>query len=236
VILREQYVSVNSELSKSTNDGYSPQEIIETHAVAQGLLWAMPDNADSLHWVANHIYTVHKNSPNYIRVLNQVSDAVGTKAVIKLLPRICFLALQTDSPTAIVAYLSKRIASEGAATYLCDCPPRQFCEWVGIDAGRVSKSLRDRTGETPLKDHPWIEMFNQYFDDFESISSIDDRLNLLMGMHGVDTFKMFRPMVTIFEDGDMVPPLTKADTHELAEQWVGLTCDLFEGLRILQPN
>jgi hypothetical protein len=194
----------------------------------------MPDNADSLWQLANHLYKVYKDSPAYVRVLNLTAETLGGEAAIRLLPRLCFLALQTDAPTEMVAHLSKKIASERAAARLCDCTPRQFCDWAAFNVTLVSKSLRER--DTPLKDHPWMRLFGHYFDAFERISSVDDRLTLLMGLRGGETFQMFRPTFTVFEDGDVLLSRTTTDTHEEEERelWITITSDLVEGLRILQ--
>jgi hypothetical protein len=230
--LKEEYSSANSELSEISAAGYSPFELLETHAVSQGLLWAMPDNADSLCWLANHFYTVYKKSPNseiYLRLLNLTAKTMGGEAAIRLLPRMCFLALQTNDPAARIATLAERITSERAVTRVCDYTPRQFCEWADVDVALLCKSLRERN--TPLRDHPWLNFFSDYFDEFESISSIDDRLNLLMGVQGGTTFTMFAPVFTVFENGDMLSR-RGTGTYEKKE-WLKMTSRLVAGLERL---
>lgn len=231
--LREEYASANSGLSEISAAGYSPFEILETHAVSQGLLWAMPDNADSLCWLANHFYTVYEKSPNseiYVRLLNLMAETMGGEAAIRLLPRMCSLALQTNEPPAEIARLAARIMSERAVTRVCNYTPRQFCEWADVDVALVCKSLRERN--TPLRNHPWLKFFSNYFDAFESISSIDGRLNLLMGVQGGSSFMIFAPMFTVFENGDMLSSRRGAGTDEKTE-WLKMTSRLVAGLQRL---
>lgn len=232
--LREDYHSIISELSKPTAAGFSPWDILESHAVAQGLLWAMPDNADSLLWLANHLYAEFKNLPSYLRFIKFVAAKIGEESTIQLLPRICFLSLQTNEPTRVATHLTNRIAEDGAATYLVNSTPREFCEWAQVDAARVSKSLRERN--TPLKDHPWLNLFDQYFDCFETVLDTDERLNLLMGLHGGYSFRMFKPMFTVFEEGDVQTSLGTdvSEQEEWKDLWVTVTKELVDGLTILQ--
>lgn len=230
--LCEMYKSANSEFSKTTASGFSPWEIIETHAVTQGLLWEMPLNKNDLKWVANHFYG---DSSKYVRVLNLMSEKVGDEAAIRLLPRLCFLALQAREPTEWFAHLISRIASESSVTRVCDYTHRQLCEWANIDVSLVTKSLRER--DTPLRDHPFMGLFSLYFDAYECITSIDDRLSLLMGDHGAHTFRKFRPMFTVYAEGEVKLAMKTATEHEeeeLVEQWINITCELVDGLRALE--
>jgi hypothetical protein len=196
------------------------------------LLWAMPDNAASLCWAANHLYTVYKDAPQYVRVLNIMAHTMGDEAAIRLLPRLCFIALQTNAPTSIIVHLSERIAREHAASRLCEYTPRQFCEWVGVNSFMVSESLRER--DTPLKHHRWMRLFDHYFDDFERLS-IDDRLDLLMGVRGADIFELFKPTFTVYADGEVrlsrSMPRTLED--EARELWIAITSNLIAGVSIL---
>jgi hypothetical protein len=231
--LREEYVKVSLEISQPATDGYSAWEILETHAVTQGLLWAMPDNVDSLLEVANHLYMDYKRSPDYVRVVNSLARTFDDRVAIKLSPRLCFLALQTNDPTMTLAHLVGRISSERAATHLSDCTPRQFCEWAHVSVSFASKSLRER--DTPMRDVGWMRLFDQYFNDFERQSDVDGRLNILMGLHGANTYQMFCPTFTVFSDGDVRLSRGATDTEKEEEiaQWIATTRELVEGLRIL---
>ena len=229
--LKEGYRAAASEL-ETVVDGHRPWEILETHAVTQGLLWAMPDNVESLYWLANHLYTVYKDSPRYVRLLNEMAQTIGDDAAIRLLPRLCFIALQTNDPIPVMVHLRERIALENVASTLCECSPRQFCEWVGVDAAVVSKSLRER--DTPLSDHPWMRLFDHYFDDFEQLT-IDERLDLLMGVRGADTYHIFKPTFTVYPDGEM--ELSRRTTSDLEEEvkhaWIDITRDLVDKIELL---
>jgi hypothetical protein len=233
--LREQY--------RSVRDGYNSLEILETHAVTQGLLWTT-DNADSLWWVANHANHFYEGLPPYVRLLNLTADRLGKDAAFRLLPRLCFLALQTDAPTAIMSHLIDKICLEPSVASVCAYTSREFCEWAGVDVLLVSKSLRERAGTLSdsegrplgLKDHPYLRLFDGYFDDFESISSVDDRLDLMMGVRGGTTYQMFAPMFTVFKDGRILSPPKRPYCQEELELWIQITLDTCEGLSVLEKN
>lgn len=217
-------------------EGYNPWEVIETHAVAQGLLWAMPYNADTLVWLANFFYTSYKPDPKYVRVINVLAEKIGEKHTIQLLPRMCWVALQTPEPALSLGRMIESVAQEQAAQMLCHCAPRQFCERFGVDPLKVSASLRERDGH--LAQSGYISIFNNYFDDFEALS-VDDRLDLLMGVSGGGTcYQMFTPTYSVYHDGAMElfrqfpPPLDQ----EVCDKWLTITSDLLDGLNKCRPD
>lgn len=237
--LREQYLEVDSQYQRTT-EGYNPWEIVETQAVTQGLLWTMPDaDGDSLWWVANRRYS---DRPDYLRVLNSTAERFGKEVAFKLLPGLCFLALQTNNPAVTMSRLIDRIDSESLLADLCAYTSPGFCEWANSDPSLVSLSLRERAATLrdlngrplDLYKHPCLRFYDQYFQDFESVSGVADRLDLAMGARGGTTFTLFAPMFTVFADGRV---LTSSKTPRAnIEPWLRLTLDQYNGLSFVAPK
>lgn len=226
--LREDYRAVQAELENEVH-GYTPWEIIETHAVTQGLLWTVGGDAEGLFELASSLY---QDDPRYIRVLRQLVKAAGPADAIRLLPPLCFIALQCAEPTVVFGPLVERILTERLGSSQSELTPRRLCEWAGVDPARVCKSLRER--DTPLRDHWWLQLFSPYFDEFERLP-LDERLNVLMGLHGSDAYRLFRPMFTVYSDGEI--GLSRAMSPGLEEEakrlWIARTSQLLKGLRLL---
>jgi hypothetical protein len=150
---------------------------------------------------------------------------LGDEAAIRLLPRLCFFALQTDDPPKYLSDLTRKVDSDHATARLLDCELRDLCEWARVDAVSVSRSLRERC--PALGKDRWAGQFRHYFDDFEKIDSIDLRLNLLTGFRGADTFNMFKPLVTVFNGKVGYSPRL---THEEGVSQLKTTLDYVEAL------
>lgn len=228
--LVDQYRSAVSMFDNAPPPGhFSAWEIIETHAVAQGVLWFTGSAESGLRQLADHLYNTVRQSPQYLRLIDTMGNRVGDQAAVQLLPRLCFLALQTLEPSKVLAGLCDRLADEGSAARLAISSPREFCEWVGVDAAFVSQSLRERDGK--VEGHPWMEIFSQYFDRFEALPDVDARLKLLLGPHGAPAYRMFRPPFTVFADGSLAlsdPSSPLAEEEE--ELWITIATETIEGL------
>jgi hypothetical protein len=202
--LKAKYNDIMSQLKESVARGFSKLDVIETHAVTQGGLWMMPEDGAPIVALANQLYDVGENSGDddpYLGFLNFAVSELGIHAGTRLLPRLCTMALQTDQPVQVLIGLIDRVKSSGAANSLCGRTPSRFCEWINRGMGpRVSRSLRERG--TPLSDHPWMKLFTHYFDDFEELT-VDNRVEIMMGLHGANTSKMFRPSLFVFNDGEI---------------------------------
>jgi len=210
---------------------FNAWEILETHAVAQGVLWLTGSSESGLRQLADYLYNTVRQSPQYLRIIDTLGDRVGDQVAVQLLPRLCFLALQTLEPSKVLNGLCDRIADEGSAARLAISSPREFCEWVGIDAAFVSRSLRER--DEKVEGHPWMRAFSQYFDRFEALPDVDARLELLLGPRGDEAYRMFRPPFTVFADGSLAlsdhssSPLAEEEEEEL---WITIATETIEGL------
>jgi len=183
-----------------------------------------------LRQLADYLYNRVRESPHYLRLINVMGDRVGDQAAVQLLPRLCFLALQTLEPSGVLAGLCGRLADEGSAARLAISSTREFCEWAGVDAAFISRSLRERDGE--IEGHPWMRIFGRYFDRFEALPDIDARLSLLLGPRGTEAYRMFRPPFTVYADGSLA--LSDHSSSPLAEEeeelWITIATETIEGL------
>jgi hypothetical protein len=212
---------------------FSAWEIVETHAVAQGVLWLTGSSESGLRQLADDLYNRVRKSPRYLRLIDAMGDRVGDQVAVQLLPRLCFLALQTLEPSEVFAGLCGRLADEGSAARLAISSTREFCEWVGVDAAFVSRSLRERDVE--VEGHPWMRIFSRYFDRFEALPDVDARLRLLLGPRGDEAYRMFRPPFTVYSDGSLA--LSDHSSSPLAaeeeELWITIATETIEGLERL---
>jgi hypothetical protein len=216
-----------------SGDGFSAWEIIETQAVVQALLWLTGSNPKGARTQANSLYREVRRAPQYLPIIDATCDRFGDTAAMTLLPRLCYLALQTDEPSQEFTELCTQVGDEAFATRLAAASPREFCEWASRDARRESRSLRERAPS--LADHPWMRFFGLYFDDFERVAGVDERLTLLLGARGGDAFRMFHPMLTIYSDGQVKlwrASGTKIDDR-IVESWIDRTSEVLHGLALL---
>jgi hypothetical protein len=234
--LKADYNDIISKLKEPVARGFSSLVVIETHAVTQGALWIMPEDGAPIVVLANELYDLGENNgadDPYLGFLNFAVSELGIHAGTRLLPRLCTMALQTDEPVQLLIGLIDRVRSSGAANYLCGCTPSRFCEWISRDmAKRVTRSLRERG--TPLNDHPWMKIFTHYFDDFEALT-VNNRLDMVMGLYGADTAEMFRPSLFVFKDGDIrfSSRMRRSYSEEELEGFAEMTFDLIESIDAL---
>jgi hypothetical protein len=231
--LGDDYEQTISKLEAPTRDEVTAWHIIETHAVVQGLTWLTGSDRTDLRWLADHMYGEVKRSPRYVRLLDEVADNLGDGAAIALLPRLCFLALQTPAPHACFMGLYSRLTSEGSTAALAASSPREFCEWAGIDAFLVSRSLRER--EPNLDNHPCMPLFRRYFDRFEAVTDVEARLDLLLSPKGAAARETFWPTFTVFADGHVTLALNTGFDVDEEEKlfWISATADTLAGLGLL---
>lgn len=216
--------------------GYTPLNIMETHAVCLGLRWLTGSTADgdSLLGLANRLY---KHEPQYMNLLNSVARSVGANEAFAVLPGLCYLALQPSNPTTRMLELLARLADESSTADICALSPREFCEWAGVDPGFVSRSLRERirseTELSRLADHPWLDQFAHQFDAFESVTDLDSRLELLFGTSGGRTYSVFHPNYFVFPGGVIA---VSGGTAQEEDFWLRRTLKFVDGLRILKQE
>lgn len=225
-----------AKFAPTTGDQVSAWDIFETHAVVQGLTWLTGADRTNLRWAADHLYGSIKHLPRYVWLLGVVAEGIGNDAAIALLPSLCFLSLQTpDPPRYFTAYYS-RLRAEKLAAALSSSSPREICEWAGADPYRVSRSLRERKPE--LDNHPCMHFFRHYFDRFEALSEVEDRLDLLLRPKGEAAQEAFGPTLTVYADGEVRLSIRSdhATDDELKSALISETANALAGLELLEQH
>jgi hypothetical protein len=232
---------------EDTADEYAPIDVIETHAVTLGVQWTIPRNKSAdRRLIANHFYS--ERSQRYIRLLNNFCDKFGNDIGGILLPKFCFLSLQSERPVRQLLFLMNKLASESSPQDISAYGSIQLCEWAGAPVSLVTQSLRERAASflldaegkpAKLTDHPWVNLFTQYFDEFEAISDHNHRLDILFGLYGGYSHSQFSPRYTIYPGGDLrIRGTDPDDQSEMAyEARLGLieiTLNAMTGLDFLE--
>jgi hypothetical protein len=231
--LGDDYEQTKRKLDEPTGGEFTPWHIIETHAVVQGLTWLTGSDRTELRWLADHLYGEVEASPRYVRLVDEVADRLGNEATIALLPRLCFLALQTPDPCTYFMGLYSKLTAEGSTAALAASSPREFCEWASVDPFLVSRSLRER--EPSLDNHPCMPLFRRYFDRFEAVPDVESRLALLLSPKGAAARQTFCPTFTVFADGHVALALNTGFDVDEEEKllWISATADAIAGLGLL---
>lgn len=236
--LGDDYKQTTRKLEAPTRGEFTAGHIFETHAVVQGLTWLTGSDRKDLRWLADHMYGENSEiapSPQYVRLVDEVAGRLGDEAAIALLPRLCFLALQTPAPHTWFMGLYSSLTAEGSSAALAASSPREFCEWAGVDPFLVSRSLRER--EPNLDNHPCMPLFRDYFDRFEAVPDVEARLDLLLSPHGLAARETFWPTFTVFADGHVtLARNTGFDDVDEEEKlfWISATADAIAGLELLE--
>lgn len=244
--LAARYKKVCTALDDARHYRYSLRDVIETHAVTQGFRWAVPySDGESVRYIANSFY--EERSPRYVRVLNDICDTFGANIGAILLPRLCFLALQTAQPVKYLINLLEVLEMEASPNDIAAYTPQELCEWARAPVPLVPQSLRERATSMrkpderrlQLLDGPWAAIFSPYFDEFEAISDSGCRLDLLMGLHGGHAFPQFSPLFIVYPDGDVrVRGCDPTDQSEIALEarhgYVDITLNMLSGLEFLE--
>lgn len=173
---------------------------------------------------------LYVDSPQYLRVLNDASDAFGDDVAVELLPRFCTLAFQYADPGKALADLIALTRDSNSAPRVLQLTPFELCQWAHAAPSAVAKSLRER-GD--LKGNAWFRMLDPYLDDFEQTRSVEGRLALMMSKTGVP---IFLPMCTAFRDGEVVTRRvtgTDREREHFLSCWADATARLYDGLDCL---
>jgi hypothetical protein len=216
---------------KDEEYGLTVEEIVETHAVVQGLRWtAVTADAGKWRWAAEEF---HDGAPTYLRLLRRFADGFGNSVAFALLPRLCVLALQDGDPRSALARLLKRVAGSEDPEAVSRLPPLQFCRWAGADPQLLARSLRERDPGF-FQDNPWTPTVSGYFDQYEQVGGAEARLNVLLGSADSSAAQIFQPWFALFGDGQMLAlHRTDANVADYAT-WTTVTLTLLEALELLR--
>jgi hypothetical protein len=234
--LRDEYERAVRQLGAPAPDEITAWNIIETQAVVQGLTWLTGSDPKNLRLFAENLYCEVRSLPRYVRLLGHVADEIGEEEAFTLLPRLCFLALQSPDPAAVFMVLFNQLLAENSATDLAASSPEAFCHWSGADPHYLSRSLRERSPN--IDNHPCMPLFRDYFDRFEAVPDMESRLELLLTPRGMGARRTFWPTFTVFADGHV--QLERSSGFDIDEElkavWIDMTAEAVTGLELLRDG
>jgi hypothetical protein len=215
--------------------GVSVQEILETHAVVQGLGWATAiRDPDRWMWLAQ---TFHGGARTYLGVLQAVAELFGNRLAFDLLPRLCVLALQADDPRLALAHLLERVSRSGDPHSVSRLSAAEFCDWAGADPEVLTQSVRERNPalfQSP--DNPWLALIASHLDKFENLGGIQARLEAILNTDfGAVGARIFRPNFAVFGDGGVLALHEPNVNTTHYETWTRLSLSILDTLEYLRP-
>jgi len=212
---------------------FNVAELLETHAVCQGVRWASAtDEPDELLWLAERFSA---GSPLYLRLLHISAEHHGHRFAVELLPRLCLLALGMQDPRVAFAHLVARLDAEGGVAEVGGLDAAELCRWAGVDPDQLALSVRERQPET-VTGNLWFEtMLVSYLDAYEQFGDTSARLNAVFGFdRAAIRSPAFQPWFAVFGDG-VVHPLhdPQADVNRY-EGWCRISLLMLDALEYLR--
>ena len=127
--LGDEYEATMGKLQAPAGDEVTAWHVIETYAVVQSLRWLTGSGRMDLRGLADHLYSDIESEPPYVRLVNDLADKIGDEVAIALLPRLCFLALQTPVPLDYFGGMCLR-TGESSPAGVATSSPEEFCKWA----------------------------------------------------------------------------------------------------------
>jgi hypothetical protein len=219
---------------------FSALDVIEAQAVIEGFRGAFSKYSENS--LANLIAIAHGLESDYADVIGTLLAAYGFTFTFEVVPKLCWLALQTKEPgVTFTSWLMK--LSEVDVSPLTKMSACELCVAFGTDPEKASRSIRAKI--PGVRKHPLHALFSGYFDVVESETDPEAFLQLVMhpGRSSAPTAKIrmtdMMPPLTIFtddrylmhgpyknQDWDAAEPLLRAAT--LATEtldWIGEQSD-----------
>jgi len=224
--------------------GFSALNVIEAQAVIEGFRGAFSKYSEN--GLVNLIAIAHGLESDYADVIGRLLGAYGFTFTFEVVPKLCWLALQTKEPgmtfTGWLMELSEVDVSPLAKMTACE-----LCIAFGTDPEQASRSIRAKV--PGVRNHPLHALFSGYFDVVECETDPEAFLQLVMhpGRSSAPTAKIrmtdLMPPLTIFSDDrylmhgpyknqgwDAAEPLLRAATLATETlEWIGEQSDRLPG-------
>lgn len=169
------YREAQRRLNAADESRFSSLQVMEAHAVLEGFVGGFSRHqAAGLDLVRR---LAHGNMPEYSLVIDASLAAYGFDLTLRVLPRLCWLALNTAHPGS---YLSQALSSLKVedVQWLAGASASQTCQAFGLDAAETARSWRIR--RPGVRDHPLHPLLGRYFDVLESETDPEAYLRLAM--------------------------------------------------------
>jgi hypothetical protein len=220
-----------------TSETFSVHDILETHAIVEGLQASMarPTAAD-LYVLAREYY---RERPASLQLLSRLASLFDIETAVALAPRLCTAALRLPFPAIALGDLLRSLEKHRSKVdQLMRMNASQFFSTCGLNPGRTARSAREQAADAPfLEADPWDDVLRTYFDRYESLA--DEEARLVAAIHpmrpphapsGPGGVSLFQPAWLMFSDGQIADLRPQPGTLSDHARWVADALTLLDGL------
>ena len=220
-----------------TTEGFSVHEILETHAIVEGLRSSMArPSAVALYHLALELY---RERPSSLRLLSRLAGLFDIELAVALVPRLCTAALRFPFPAIALGDLIASLEqNRSKVDQLVEMTAERFFTKCRLDADAAARSSREQAADGPfVETDAWADSIRTYFDRYESLDSGEARLQAaLHPLQGAldpasaDSPPLFQPAWLLFPDGQVGDLRPQPGTFTDFARWVADALGLLEGV------
>lgn len=232
------YREAQRRLNGQDQGRFSSLQVLEAHAVLEGFRGAFSRHEAQGLALVRHL--AHGGLPEYSLVIDASLDAFGFELTLAVLPRLCWLALNTSHPGS---YLSQAFGSlkREDVQWLASASASQTCRAFSLDAAEMARSWRIR--RPGVRDHPLHPLLGRYFDVLES--ETDPEAYLRLAMHPgqgngsgsrIELKQLMPPMAIYADDVFLMNGPYRDDGWDTAEPLLRMSATLIKSLDWLEER
>ncbi len=220
-----------------TTEAFSVHEILETHAIVEGLRSSMArPSAVALYHLALELY---RERPSSLRLLSHLAGLFNIELAVALVPRLCVAALRFPFPAIALGDLIASLEqNRRKVDQLVEMTAQRFFATCRLDAVAAVRSSREHAAGGPfVESDAWAESIRTYFDRYELLDGTEARLQAAMhpmqgALHlaAADSPALFQPSWLLFPDGRVGDLRPQPGTFTDFARWVADALGLLEGI------
>ena len=237
------------------SEGFSVHDILETHAIVEGLQATMArPSAVALYHLALELY---RERPASLQLLSRVAGLFDIEVAVALLPRLCAAALRFRFPAIALGDLIASLEqNRSKVDRLIDMTAERFFAACRLDPSAAARSAREQAMvDAPFVEaDAWDESVRAYFDRYEALQSEEARLQAsihpmlpappdatppALNAAQVRPAPLFQPAWLLFADGQVADLRQVPGTLTDHARWVADALGMLDGLAWLgevQPS
>lgn len=192
----ERFESLNSRLYGKDGTRFSAMHIMEAHAVLEGFRGAFSRYTQE--GLILTIQNAHDLDELYSDIIGMWLQAVGFDCTFAILPKVCWLALQSNTPAAEYERLVGSLLADPEAWVGVNVTTEELAVAAKLSIVDIRKKLLVRD-----KSHPMAQLWCPYITACERILAEGAFDNLVHPSPPVDEHD-FMPALTIFRDGTLL--------------------------------
>jgi hypothetical protein len=236
------------------SEGFSVHDILETHAIVEGLHATMArPSAVALYHLALELY---RERPASLHLLSRVAGLFDIEIAVALLPRLCAAALRFRFPAIALRDLIGSLEQNRAKVdRLIDMTAERFFAACRLNPSAAARSVREQAVDASFVEaDAWDESIRAYFDRYESLQGDEARLQAsihpmlpappdaaptALNAAQVRPAPLFQPTWLLFADGHVADLRQAPGTLTDHARWVADALGVLDGLSWLgeaQPS